>query len=79
MKSSDALYGVGMAITEAGMILGALTAKLFSKKMRLSTLYRWLIAVRVLIVPLAVSLLLSILGLGYYPPFTLFFCSRCRF
>jgi MFS family permease len=73
MKSSDALYGVGMAITEAGMILGALTAGLFSKKMRLSTLYRWLIAVGVLIVPLAASLLPSVLGLGYYPPFALFF------
>lgn len=73
MESSDTLYGVGMMITEAGMILGAVTAGLFSKKMRLPTLYRWLIAIGILIVPLAVSLLPPVLGLGYYPAFALFF------
>lgn len=73
MKSTDTMYGIGMAITEFGMILGAVTAGLFAKKMRMSTLYRWLIGIAILIVPVAVSLLQSVLKLGYYPSFILFF------
>jgi MFS family permease len=73
MESSDALYGIGMMIAEAGMILGAVTAGLFSKKMNLPTLYRWLIVIGFLIVPLAVSLLPPVMGLGHYLSFILFF------
>jgi MFS family permease len=73
MQSSDTLYGIGMALTEFGMILGAVCAGLFAKKMRINALHRWLMGIALLIVPLAISLLPIVLKLGYYPSFILFF------
>lgn len=73
MESTDMLYGIGMAITEFGMILGAMSVGVFAKKMKISTVYRWLIGIAILMIPLAVSLLPMILKLGYYPSFILFF------
>jgi MFS family permease len=73
MNTDSTLYGVGMALTEFGMILGAVAAGLFAKRMGIPTLYRWLIAVAALLVPLAVSLFPPVLRLGSYPTFVLFF------
>lgn len=73
MNSTDTMYGIGVSITEFGMILGAMTAGLFAKNMRVSTLSRWLVGIALLIMPLAISLLPSMLNLGYYPSFILFF------
>lgn len=73
MKSSDMLYGIGMGITELGMVLGAMAIGLFAKKMHIKVMHRWLIAIAILIIPSAIALLPSFLGLGYYPSFILFF------
>ncbi|MDR0639360.1 MAG: MFS transporter [Spirochaetaceae bacterium] len=73
MKSTGALYGTGMAIIEAGMILGALAVGLFAKKMRMRTLHRWIAGAAFLLTGTAVSLLPQVLALGYYPAFAVFF------
>jgi MFS family permease len=73
MESGDTLYGIGMALVEFGMILGAVTAGVFARKMKVQTLYRWFIVIAILMIPLAVALLPRVLGYGIYPSFALFF------
>jgi MFS family permease len=72
LNSSDTLYGTGMGIIEFAMILGALLIGAFGKKMRVSTLWRWILVISLLFVPLAFSVTPLILGLGHFPPFVLF-------
>lgn len=71
MQSSDTMYGVGMGLGEFATIMGALTIGLFAKKMRLDTLYRWMIAIAVMLIPIAISITPFLLGFGYYPAFLL--------
>ncbi|WP_341278152.1 MFS transporter [Paenibacillus sp. FSL H8-0537] len=75
MHSSDTLYGVGMGIVECSTILGALMIGIFAKKMQMSSLYRWLLIIAALILPLSMSLTPWMLGLGYYPAYVLFMAS----
>ena len=72
MQSTDAMYGVGLGLISFGAILGALTIGLFTKKLKMNTLYRWLIAVTLLLLPIAISVMPFMLQLGYYPSFILF-------
>lgn len=44
----------------------------FAKKLRINTLYRWLIAIMLLLLPIAVAVMPFMLKLGYYPSFILF-------
>jgi MFS family permease len=73
MKSTDRFYGIGMAITEFGMILGALAIGAVAQKMKMKTLHRWLSGIGLLLIGAAASLLPRTLGLGYYPAFIAFF------
>lgn len=72
MQSNDAVYGLGMGIIQFSTILGALTVGLFSKRMKMKTLYRWSLTITALIIPMALSVMPIILGVGYYPSFILF-------
>jgi len=72
MQSTDTMYGVGMGLIEFASILGALIIGVFAKKMRVNTVYRWIIAITVLLLPIAVSVMPFMLGLGYYPSFIMF-------
>lgn len=72
MQSTDTMYGVGLGLISLGAILGALTIGIFTKKLRMNTLYRWLIAITILLLPIAISVMPFMLKLGYYPSFILF-------
>ncbi len=72
MQSSDIMQGVGIGLISFASILGTLTIGLCAKKIRMNTLYRLVLAIALLVVPIAVSVLPFILGLGYYPAFALF-------
>lgn len=72
MQSTDTMYGVGMGLIQFASILGALTVGFFAKKMRMNTLYRWIIIIALMLLPIAASVAPYILGLGYYPAFILF-------
>ncbi|MFJ8526457.1 MFS transporter [Bacillus sp. NPDC094106] len=72
MQSSDTLYGIGMGLIDFATILGALSIGFFAKKMKMNTLYKWLLIIALLIVPMAVSVMPPILKIGYYPSFILF-------
>jgi MFS family permease len=72
LNSGDTLYGVGMGIIEAAMILGALLIGVFGKKMRISTIWRWILAIALLFAPLALSVTPMALEIGFLPPFVLF-------
>lgn len=72
MKSNDTMYGVGMGLIQSATILGALTIGFFAKKMRINTLYRWIIIITILLLPIAASVTPFILGYGFYPAFILF-------
>jgi len=72
MQSSDTMYGIGMGLINFATILGALTIGIFARKMSMKKLYRWILVIALLILPMALSLTPFMLGLGYYPSFTLF-------
>lgn len=72
MQSTDTMYGVGLGLISFGAILGVLTIGIFAKKLRMNTLYRWLIAIMLLLLPIAVAVMPFMLKLGYYPSFILF-------
>lgn len=72
MQSSDALYGFGMGFVNFATILGALSIGFLAKKMRVNELYRWVLAVAFLIVPMGLSITPAALRLGYYPSYTAF-------
>lgn len=72
MQSTDTMYGVGLGLISFGAILGALTIGICAKKLRMNTLYRWLIAIMMLLLPIAVAVMPFMLKSGYYPSFILF-------
>ncbi|PEB51829.1 MFS transporter [Bacillus pseudomycoides] len=72
MQSSDTLYGIGMGLIDFATILGALSIGFFAKKMKMNTIYKWLLIIALLIIPMAVSVMPLILKIGYYPSFILF-------
>lgn len=72
MKSSDQLYGIGMALINFATVLGALTVSRFTKKLSVDMVYRWIIASASLLLPAALSVSHYILGYGYFPSFILF-------
>ena len=72
MKSSDTLYGIGMGIIDFATILGALTMGYFAKKLRIHTLYIWVLMSAFLVIPMAMSVLPRAFQIGYYPSYSLF-------
>ncbi|MCC0634470.1 MFS transporter [Clostridioides sp. ZZV15-6388] len=73
MHSSNNMYGIGIGIIEFSSVLGALSIGMFAKKMKMNTLYRWLMLISILMIPMAISVSPSMLKLGYYPSFILLF------
>jgi len=72
MKSSDRMYAVGMALAQLATILGALSMGVFSAKMKLETIYKWVLAMAVFLLPMAFALTGFMLNLGFWPSFVLF-------
>lgn len=72
MQSTDTMYGVGMGVINFASILGALTIGLFGKKMRVKTVYLWVAALALMLVPISLSVLPFFLRLGFYPSFIMF-------
>ena len=55
MQSSETMYGIGLGLVSFSTILGALTIGAFTKIFRMNTLYRWLIAIALLFIPIAIA------------------------
>ena len=72
MQSSETMYGIGLGLVSFSTILGALTIGAFTKIFRMNTLYRWLIAIALLFIPIAIAVMPDVLKLGYYPGFIVF-------
>jgi MFS family permease len=72
LGSGDTIYGVGMGLIEAAMILSALLVGVFSKKMRIQAIWRWVLGIALLFVPLSLSLTPAVFGTGFWPPFAAF-------
>ena len=72
MQSSNSIYGIGMGTINFAAILGALTVGIFARRIKMNTLYRLILAVAILLLPMALSVMPLMLGLGLYPPFMLF-------
>lgn len=72
MQSSDTMQGIGVGLISFASILGTLTIGVFAKRIKVKTLHRFIAAIALLAVPIAVSVFPFILELGYYPAFTLF-------
>jgi MFS family permease len=75
MRSSGAMYGIGMGTGQLAAIIGAVLVGVFSRKMQLETLHRVLFFVAILLIPLSAALTPLMLGLGYWPSFILFITS----
>lgn len=72
MQSTDTMYGLGLGLVSFAAVLGALTVGFFTKRIRMNTLHRWLIAISLLLLPIAIAVMPFMLKLGYYPSFILF-------
>lgn len=72
MESSKTMYGIGMGTAQFCTILGALLFGAVSKKMSISRIYKLLLFVAALILPMAAAVTPYFLGLGYWPGFALF-------
>jgi len=72
MQSTDTMYGLGLSLISFAAILGALTIGMFTKRLRMNTLYRWLIVLALLLLPIAIAVMPFMLKLGYYPSFIVF-------
>lgn len=72
MQSTDAMYGVGMGLIQCASIIGALVVGVFSKWLKMKTIYRWFLAIAVLLLPMAFSVISPILSLGHTPSFVMF-------
>jgi len=72
MQSTDTMYGLGLGLISFAAILGALTIGMFTKRLRMNTLYRWLIVLALLLLPTAIAVMPFMLKLGYYPSFIVF-------
>lgn len=73
MGSTETMYGIGMGIGELSTILGALLVGIFSKKMTLDRLHRFLFLIAALMLPMAFAVSQMMLRFGYWPSFVLFF------
>ncbi len=69
MSAGDSMFGLGLGIIELSSLLGALSTGLVAKKMKISTLHRWLALIAVLFIPMSGSLLPTVLDRGFYPAF----------
>lgn len=73
LHSSDVLYGSALGIIQFSSIAGALLVAVISKKLRVSSLYKWLLAICVCMIPMALSISPFMLEKGYVPVFITFF------
>lgn len=75
MKSSNTMFGLGMGLFELATILGAISIGLFSEKLSINGLYKWIGAIAVLFVLMAISLLPGMLTQGFYGSFVMYFAG----
>lgn len=75
MKSTDTMYGLGLGLISFATVLGALTVGLVTKKLRMKTLHRLIIAIALLLLPMSAAIMPIMLNLGYYPSFIVFMLS----
>jgi len=75
MGASEIFFGVGMGVINLAAILGAIMIGVFAKKLRMSTAYRLVLVIALLILPMALSVTPLLLGLGFYPSYLLFILS----
>ena len=72
MKSTDAMYGIGMGTINLATILGALSMGAAAKKMRMENLHRLLAAIALLFLPMALSVTPAWISRGFYPSYLMF-------
>lgn len=72
MGSTETMYGLGMGIINLATVVGALTVGIFARKLQFKTVYRWVLFMGGMLLIVAVSVLPSVLNVGYFPAFTIF-------
>ena len=72
MKSTDAMYGIGMGTINLATILGALSMGAAAKRMRMENLHRLLAAITLLFLPMALSVTPAWIRRGFYPSYLVF-------
>lgn len=73
LNSSDMLYGTALGIIQFSSIAGALSVAFVAKKLQISSLYKWLFAICVCMLPMILSVSPILLDMGYLPVFVTFF------
>jgi hypothetical protein len=73
MNCGNVMYGIGLGIIECATIAGALTAGVFTKNLKMPHIYRPLILIAFLLLPMAASLFSGFLPPDYRLSFALFF------
>lgn len=72
MGVGDVAYGIGMGVINAAAIVGALAIGFFAKTMKMRTLYRWLLLIAAVMLPMAVAVTPLMLGAGNNTAFLVF-------
>ena len=72
MQSTDTMYGIGLGLVSFSAILGALSIRVFTKIFTMKTLYRWLLAIAFLFLPIAIAVTPALLKQEYYIAFAVF-------
>ncbi len=69
LASSDIQYGAAMGAIQLSGIVGALSVDRLSRRLKFSSLPRWIATMAFLTVPMALSMSPHIRGLGYWPAY----------
>lgn len=72
MQSTDTMYGIGLGLVSFSTILGALSIRVFTKIFKMKTLYRWLLAIAFLFLPIAIAVMPALLKQEYFIAFAVF-------
>ena len=73
MESNPFMYSLGLVLIQGSFIIGALMVGVFANKLKVSIIYRWLLTGAALLAPMALALTRTVLDLGEWPSFLLFF------
>ncbi|MCL1820386.1 MAG: MFS transporter [Oscillospiraceae bacterium] len=69
LDSSENMYGIGMGLMQFSTILGAVLTGVITKKLVLSDLYKVLLVIAAVMLPMAFAVTPLVLGAGYWPSF----------
>lgn len=73
MQSDDTMYSVGIVLEECATIIGAFGVGLLSKRMKPQNLYKWILLVSTMLIPISLSVTSGFIKASHLMSFILFY------